>query len=580
MDVQSLLFSRADGWTPSKAREWAKSHGYKYGKVHVTDQYVRLRQFDPKGLKVKRTITLGRGIRAVVARESTENKDMKRRSKKSKTTAAPRRRRRSSARARETAVAETRRRPARRRPARRRARETSVAETRRRRRPARRRPHRAETRRRAPAGGYVMESSRRRPRARPRRRARRVEAWHGNKPGHAAAARKGWRKRKAAAAHPRRRRSRARESTVAESRPRRRRSRPRRRTREYAYEAPRRRRSRPRRRSRARESTVTEARRHPRRRTYRRHHTVRAGGGGGSFVVEMGTTVLTAGLGFVALNALDRFLATYDPSAAQKPTDRFTSDGAGTLANALNVASTPNIYRIGAAVVVPALSAWASTAVKNPYGRAALEGLAVGGGVNLVKLLWNNVVVPLLAPKDTSTAGLQKSVIARLYPAEIAAHINMAAKQQAVTAGGGSGALSGAPGTVGAPPDVGPFALSGSSDYPDAAQVLRQQAGISGPGGDYPSLQNTWGTGGPGGPAQPGSGTADFPTAAQAMGTGQPPAYQPGPPSTPGPGPQVNSEAKECACLGDDGQSNNAFLGFVGDEVEKDTLFTIGRAAE
>jgi hypothetical protein len=306
---------------------------------------------------------------------------------------------------------------------------------------------------------------------------------------------------------------------------------------------------------------------------------MRASTGGGNFVVEMGTTVLAAGLGFLALDALDRFLATYDPAAATKPTDRFTSDGAGTLANALNVASTPNPYRIGAAVVVPALSAWASTAVRNPYGRAALEGLAVGGGVNLIKLVWNNVVMPLLAPKDTSTAGLQKSVIARLYPAEIAAHINMAAKQQAVSAGGGSGALSGAPQAgVGAQPDIGPFALAGSSDYPDAAEALRKAAGVAGPGGNYPSLQNAWGTGGPGGPAQPGSGTGDYPTAAQAMGTGQPPAYQPGPPPGPGPGPQTEHQHGDgCGCgVGE----ANAFLGFIGDETEKDTLFTIDRAAE
>src|SRR5271167_1406520 len=69
MDIQSLLFDRDAGWTTDKAKQWAKSHGYKHGKVHVTDQYVRIRQFDPKGLKVKRTITLGRGIRAVVAKE-------------------------------------------------------------------------------------------------------------------------------------------------------------------------------------------------------------------------------------------------------------------------------------------------------------------------------------------------------------------------------------------------------------------------------------------------------------------------------------------------------------------------------
>src|SRR5579871_6668811 len=69
MDVQSLMFSRADGWTVSKAKQWAKSHGYKHGKVDVTDQYIRLRQFDPKGLKVKRTKTFGHGIKAIVARE-------------------------------------------------------------------------------------------------------------------------------------------------------------------------------------------------------------------------------------------------------------------------------------------------------------------------------------------------------------------------------------------------------------------------------------------------------------------------------------------------------------------------------
>ena len=70
MDVQSLLFSR-DTWTVSKAKAWAKSHGYRYGKVDVTDQYIRIRQFDPKGVKVKRTIPFGRGIRAVVAREDS-----------------------------------------------------------------------------------------------------------------------------------------------------------------------------------------------------------------------------------------------------------------------------------------------------------------------------------------------------------------------------------------------------------------------------------------------------------------------------------------------------------------------------
>src|SRR5271157_6543392 len=90
MDVQSLLFDRSAGWTQAKAKAWAKSHGYRHGKVHVTDQYVRIRQFDPKGLKVKRTITFGSGIRAVVAREE----DMAAKRKRSKKSAAKTTRRR------------------------------------------------------------------------------------------------------------------------------------------------------------------------------------------------------------------------------------------------------------------------------------------------------------------------------------------------------------------------------------------------------------------------------------------------------------------------------------------------------
>jgi hypothetical protein len=49
-----------------------------------------------------------------------------------------------------------------------------------------------------------------------------------------------------------------------------------------------------------------------------------------------------------------------------------------------------------------------------------------------------------------------------------------------------------------------------------------------------------------------------------------PPTYAAGPPPGPGPGPIVPS--KECACLGDD----NQFLGFIGDDEEKDTFISIG----
>jgi hypothetical protein len=631
--VQSLLFDRSAGWTVSKATAWAKSHGYRYGKVHVTDQYVRLRQFDPKGLKVKRTIPFGRGIRAVIAREeSMATTSEARRPRRKKPAAAARKPRRR--RAKETAATEARK-PRRRSTTRRSPRRTRAEAPRR--------------RRRAQPAGYMMEA--RKPRRRPRRRT--AEAWHGNRPGHRKAAKKGWerRRRKGTA------RRRARETVYEARRPRRRRARE-----AYQAQAPRRRRRRmqetgyvasPRRRRRHAREGLFEARRGER----------------GMAAAELAVAVISGGLGFVLADGLDRWLATYDPaSTAAKPTDKFTSDGAGTLANTLNVAASPNWMRLGAGAVATGIPAVASIFVEHPFLRASLEGAAVGAGVNLFKLLWNNVLMPLLAPKDTSTAALQKSFIARLYPAEIAAHINLkATPPQTAVSSAGSGALSGAPAGsypqpgVGAP-DVGPFALAAESPYPDAAQALRQQAGMGQP--QFPTLQNVWGTGVP-------AGVAEFPTAAQAMGVGAvfddiaktvaaaipgvtphqavqaaahvtaepfnlvaalaralphiqteilhecarhvhphaarmhavapsaasviapaaPPttgthglaaaapgpqptgsSWQPGPPSLPGPGPQPPDTA--CGCIGDD----NPFLGFVGDAEESDS-FVVTKAA-
>lgn len=63
-EVQSLLFDKQ--WTPSEAKQWARDHGYKASKVHVTDEYIRLRQFEPVAGRENRTITFGRGIKAII----------------------------------------------------------------------------------------------------------------------------------------------------------------------------------------------------------------------------------------------------------------------------------------------------------------------------------------------------------------------------------------------------------------------------------------------------------------------------------------------------------------------------------
>jgi len=286
-------------------------------------------------------------------------------------------------------------------------------------------------------------------------------------------------------------------------------------------------------------------------------HASRGGMGIGGILLATGS----AGFGFVLADGVDRYLATYCPTDATKPTDKFTSDGAGTLANVLNIASMPSWKRIAAGVGVAAVPAVGSMFVKNQYGKGALEGLALGAGISAFKTFWNTVLMPMMVGKDTSVPALQKSYIARLYPSEVAASINRAQKPAA------SGALSGAP-------DVGPFALSGDSPYPDAGQALRNATGVHGDS-PYPDAAQALRTGV--------SDDSPYADAAQAlrrqagMGAGPTPtggpdsSWNPGPPAGFGPGPQARPH-KDCGCVGDE----NPFLGIVGGAPLEEPLFATG----
>ncbi len=540
MDVQSLLFDRSAGWTASKAKEWARSHGYRHGKVHTTDQYIRIRQFDPKGLRVKRTITFGHGIRAVVAREeenmgakrrrhrSTAKKAAHRSRRRAREVAAPvateAKRRKRHRRTREAPVAtEAKRRKRRRHRAREAAPVATEAKRRKRHRRAReaapvateakrRRRHRRTREARRPISGQVMES----PRRRKRRSHRTREAWHGSKAEHRKAAKKGWRKRKhgggsrsakrSAASKKawRTRRARARGKFIGPVTRRRRKG--------HMFEEARHPR---RRRHRAREvSEVSESRRrrkHGRRRHRGMFEARRGGPGRSHYLAELGLAIGTGSLAYILANGFDRFLATYNPNGdpAKLPKHKFTSDGAGTLANTLNIASHPSWLRIGAGIAMAAAPAGASVFVKSPLLRASLEGAAVGASVQLLQMLWSNVVVPLLAPKDTSDAGLKTSFIARLYPTEIAAHINAQTPHLAPPVTGLSGAADAPVPVAGVgQADVGPFALQGPSYFPSAVEALRAQAqaagvqgghesnrletGIGYGAGSYPSVAELW----------------------------------------------------------------------------------------
>lgn len=255
---------------------------------------------------------------------------------------------------------------------------------------------------------------------------------------------------------------------------------------------------------------------------------------------------LSGGAMFVLADGLDRLLATYSPSAAERPKDKFTSSGAGTLANTLNIASRPGLIRIGAGVGTVLVPAFASRYVRSPMMRASLEGATIGATVSLFKMAWNNFLMPLLIGKDVSPAALQKSYIARLYPSEVSAKINRD-QQQAPP-----GALSGA--------DVGPFALAADSPYPDAGQALRQAAGVHGDS-PYPSASQAMGV----------QGDSPYPSAAQALrreaGMSAPASdWAPGPPPGTGPGPQPADSS--CGC-------GDQFAGFIGDAPESDAPLTM-----
>ena len=248
------------------------------------------------------------------------------------------------------------------------------------------------------------------------------------------------------------------------------------------------------------------------------------------FLVALGS----GGLGFLAADGVDRFLATYNPSSTDPlPTDKFTSNGSGTMANALNVASRPGWKRGAAAAGMVVVPAGAAYFLKNRTAKTVAEGVLIGTAISGLKMLVNSFVMPMLIGKDTSNAALQKSIVVRMFPAESAAFINKANVPST------AGALSGAK-------DVGPFALQGDSPYDSAADALRR-----GVGGDSPydsaaqALRNQ-------------AGMSASPTASAGV------PYTPGVPPGAGPGPQANKADPDCGCM----NASNPFLGFIGGTEE------------
>ena len=66
--IQTLIFSKKD-WTKTEAKAWAKKHGYRYSKTDEKPDTIRIRQAPPGKFKRLRTISLGKGIKAVAGWE-------------------------------------------------------------------------------------------------------------------------------------------------------------------------------------------------------------------------------------------------------------------------------------------------------------------------------------------------------------------------------------------------------------------------------------------------------------------------------------------------------------------------------
>jgi hypothetical protein len=63
--VQSLIFDKG-AWSTREARAWARAHGFVAPFVDDKPNTLRIRQVDPTGACAYRTVTFGKGIKAVV----------------------------------------------------------------------------------------------------------------------------------------------------------------------------------------------------------------------------------------------------------------------------------------------------------------------------------------------------------------------------------------------------------------------------------------------------------------------------------------------------------------------------------
>ena len=150
---------------------------------------------------------------------------------------------------------------------------------------------------------------------------------------------------------------------------------------------------------------------------------------------ELALAFISGGVGFGIADFVDRYMATYNPATGTPTATQFSGGTNGTLANTLNIAAPPGLMRIGIGVGITAVPGILAYLVKNPMGRAALQGMMLGAGIKLFSTLWNAYVMGnLLKPAASDATTMKASLGARVYPAEVVAAQNIAASPPAYSA--------------------------------------------------------------------------------------------------------------------------------------------------
>jgi hypothetical protein len=241
---------------------------------------------------------------------------------------------------------------------------------------------------------------------------------------------------------------------------------------------------------------------------------------------EIATLFVTAGIGYMVTDALDRYMAT-----------DATNDAA---TNALLIQSAPNLKRWGIQAGVSAgFLALAYAFRSNGYGRAAFQGAGIGAGIHVVSQFARTFVIGKLlgTTKDATSGALSANTTSKslyqMYPDTINAEV---ADENAVLAAGTSATpeqilalqktaanklytgLAGLPVGVGAGPSVGVGMMFSPRTGPVMVPI-NSTTPIRG-GTPQPGVYTAGGSYGGDKPQSP-------PVATGGGGTYQPPTYQP-----------------------------------------------------